>query len=260
MSRPGSLADMVGQVIREALDAYRRAFAPLTVATLLIFLPFTAALLALQLAAPDSTSTRQGLMIIDAVGSLLLFAPLAAITAIRTGRALERGGDAAVRRHLGEAFGLLVPYVATQLLVLLVIAGLPGALIAAGYAAGSPLLMTLGAGLLIGSALINGVRLTCATVAVAVDDARFGPALRRSAGLTRGSWLKVLGTLVAATLLALLIALGLSAIALPFPAGAAQDVGTSIAELLANAVTVPFIALVSYRLYRALEARVQRPA
>ena len=250
---------MVGQVIREALAAYRRVFAPLTAATILIFLPFAAALLALELAAPDSTSTRQGLMIIDGVGSLLLFAPLAAITAIRTGRALEHG-ETSVRRHVGEAFGLLVPYVATQLLMLLVIAGLPGALIAAGYAAGSSLVMTLGAGLLIGSALINGVRLTCATVAVAVGDARFAPALRRSAGLTRGSWLVVFGTLITATLLALLATLGLSAIALPFPAGAAQDVGATLAELLANGVTVPFIALVTYRLYRALEARVQRAA
>ena len=251
---------MVGEVIREAFDAYRRAFAPLTVATILIFLPFTVALLALQLAAPDSTSTRQGLMIIDAVGSVLLFAPLAAITAIRTGRALEQGGDASVRRHLGDAFGLLVPYVVTQLLVLLVIAGLPGALIAAGYAAESPLVMTLGAGLLIGSALVNGVRLTCATVAAAVGDARYGPALRRSAGLTRGSWLKVLGTLVVATLLALVATLGLSAITLPFPAGTARDVATSLAGLIGNGVTVPFIALVTYRLYRALEARAQRAA
>ena len=51
---------MVGQVIREALDAYRRLFGPLTLATILIFLPFAVALLALELAAPDSSATRQG--------------------------------------------------------------------------------------------------------------------------------------------------------------------------------------------------------
>lgn len=246
---------MVGQVIREALEAYRRLLGPLAIATALIFLPFAAALLALELATPASTATRQSLAIIDAVGTLLLFAPLAAITAIRCGRALERGGAVSVRAELGAAFGLLVPYVATQLLVLVVIAGLPAVLIAAGYAAGSPIMMTLGAGLLFGSALLNGVRLTVATVAVAVEDARYGPALRRSAALTRGAWLAVFGTLLIAVLIALGITLGLSAIALPFPAGAAQDVATSVAQLIANALSAPLLALVSFRLFRALEAR-----
>ena len=246
---------MVGQVIREALEAYRRLLGPLAVATALIFLPLSAALLALEVATPASASAREGLAIIDAVGSLLLFAPLAAITAIRCGRALERGGPVSVRAELGAAFGLLVPYVLTQLLVLLVIAGLPGVLIAAGYAAGSQLLMTLGAGLLLGSALLNGVRLTVATVSVAVEEARYGPALRRSATLTRGSWLPVFGTLLVTVLIALGITLGMSAIALPFPTGAAQDVATSVAELVANALTTPLIALVSLRLLRALEAR-----
>ena len=74
---------MVGQVIREALGLYRRLFRPLVVASFLIFLPFTITLLALQLAVPDTTSTQQGLAIIDAVGSLLLFAPLASIVIIR---------------------------------------------------------------------------------------------------------------------------------------------------------------------------------
>jgi hypothetical protein len=251
---------MVLQVIREALDAYRRLFAPLTAATILIFLPFAAALLALELVATDSVATRQGLVIIDVVGSVLLFAPLAAITAIRCGRGLETGGPVSVRRQVGDAFGLLVPYVLTQLLVLLVVVALPAVLIGAGFVAGSPLLMTLGFGLLFGSVLVNGVRLTVATVAVAVGDARYGPALRRSAGLTRGSWPRVLGTLVAASLMAFAVTLGLSAIALPFPAGAAQDVSAALAELIANGVSVPFVALASLRLYRALEARVHRPA
>ena len=248
---------MVGSVIREALDAYRRLFGPLTLATLLIFLPLTAALLVLQLAVTASTATSQDLAILDAVGSVLLFAPLAAITAIRSCQALERGGPVSVRAEVGAAFGLLAPYVLTQLLVLLVIAALPGVLIAAGFAADSPLLMTLGFGLLLGSALVNGVRLTVATVAVAVEDARYGPALRRSVALTRGSWLAVLGTLLVAVLFAFAVSLGVSTIALPFPSGAAADVATSVAGLLGNAVVAPFLALVSYRLYRALEAKTQ---
>jgi hypothetical protein len=246
---------MVGQVIREALDLYRRLFRPLVAASFLIFLPLTIAILALQLAVPDTSSTQQGLAIIDAVGSLLLFAPLASIVIIRCAISTEQTGTADARRELGPAFGLLVPYVVTQLMVLLVIVAIPGALIAAGYAAGSPTLMTMGVGVMLGSALLNGVRLTVATVAVVTGDARHVLALRRSATLTRGSWLRTLGVLVVLTLIALVIAIAVSSVGLAFPAGAAQDVGTSIFGLIGNALTVPIVALGSYRLYRVLEAQ-----
>ncbi|MGI9188312.1 MAG: hypothetical protein ACR2J9_12490 [Gaiellales bacterium] len=246
---------MVGLVIREALGLYRRLFRPLVATSFLIFLPFTIALLALQLAVPDTTSTQQGLAIIDAVGSLLLFAPLASIVIIRCAITLEQTGAASPRRELGPAFGLLVSYVVTQLMVLLVIVALPGLLIAAGYAAGSPTIMTMGVGVLLGSALLNGVRLTVATVAVVTGDARNALALRRSAALTRGNWLRTLGVLVVVTLIALLVAISASSIGLAFPAGPAQDVGTSVFGLIGNALTVPIVALGSYRLYRVLEAQ-----
>lgn len=246
---------MVGQVIREALALYRRLFRPLVAASFLIFLPFTIALLALQLAVPDTTSAQQGLAIIDAVGSLLLFAPLASIVIIRCAIAVEQTGSADVRREVGPAFGLLVPYVVTQLMVLLVIVAIPGALIAAGYASGSPTLMTMGIGVLLGSALLNGVRLTVATVAVVTGDAHNVLALRRSAALTRGRWLRTLGVLVVLTLIALVIAIAVSSIGLAFPTGVAQDVGSSVFGLIGNALTVPIVALGSYRLYRVLEAQ-----
>ena len=246
---------MVGQVIREALGLYRRLFRPLVVASFLIFLPFTITLLALQLAVPDTTSTQQGLAIIDAVGSLLLFAPLASIVIIRCAIATEHTGEARARRELGPAFSLLVPYVLTQLMVLLVIVALPGLLIVVGYAAGSPTIMTMGVGVMLGSALLNGVRLTVSTVAVVTGDARHAPALRRSAALTRGNWLRTLGVLVTLTLIALVIAIAVSSIGLAFPLGPAQDIGTSIFGLIGNALTVPIVALGSYRLYRVLEAQ-----
>ena len=81
---------MIGQVIRESLGLYRRLFGPLVVASFLIFLPFTIALLALELVVPDTPRTQQGLAIIDAVGSVLLFAPLASIVIIRSAIALEQ--------------------------------------------------------------------------------------------------------------------------------------------------------------------------
>lgn len=246
---------MVRQVIGEALALYRRLFRPLVVASFVIFLPFTIALLALQLAVPDTTSTQQGLAIIDAVGSLLLFAPLASIVIIRSAIAMEQTDTASPRREIGPAFGLLVPYVITQLLVLLVIVALPGLLIAAGYAAGSPTIMTMGVGVLLGSALLNGVRLTLATVAVVTGDARNALALRRSAALTRGNWLRTLGVLAVLTLIALVIAAAVSSIGLAFPVGSAQDVATSIFGLIGNALTVPIVALGTYRLYRVLEAQ-----
>ena len=246
---------MIGQVIRESLGLYRRLFKPLVAASFLIFLPFTIALVALELVVPDTARTQQGLAIIDAVGSLLLFAPLASIVVIRSAIALEQTDTAQVRQEVGPAFGLLVTYVITQLMVLLVIVALPGLLIAAGYATNSPTLMTMGIGVLLGSALLNGVRLTVSTVAVVTGDARFAPALRRSATLTRGNWLRTLGVIVTISLIALAVAVAVSSIGLAFPAGTAEVVGSAAFGLIGNALTVPIVALGSYRLYRALEAQ-----
>ncbi len=246
---------MVRQVIRETLSLYGRLFRQVVVASFLVFLPFTIALLVLELAVPDSSSAQQGLAIIDAVGSLLLFVPLASILIIRSAMSFEQTGEASTRREAGAAFGSLVPYVATQVLVLIVIVALPGALILAGYAAGSSTIMTMGIGVLIGSALLNGVRLTVATVAVVTGDAQGGTALRRSASLTRGNWLRTLGVVVLLSLLALLIAVVFSSAGLAFPSGRLQDIATSVFGLIANALTVPIVALGSYRLYRVLQAQ-----
>lgn len=246
---------MVGTVIREALELQRRLLGPLALATMLVFLPLAAAVLALGLAVPSSSAADQGLMIIDGVGSILLFTPLASLIAVRSAMALERDGAASVRRHVGDAFGLLVAFVLTQLLALLVIAALPLALIGAGLALGVPAIALVGSAMLIGSALVNGVRLAVATTAAATGDARLGPALRRSAALTRGRWLATAGTLLAVLAIALVVSLALSLVALPVPAGAARDVADGLVGLVGNAVLVPFVALVQYRLYRVLESR-----
>ena len=246
---------MVRTVIREALVLYRQLFWPLVATSFAIFLPFAIALLVLQLLVPDTSSNQQSIAILDAVGSLLLFAPLAVIVIIRSAIAFEETGSASPRRELGAGFGMLVEYVLTQVMVLIVIAAIPGALIALGYASNSPTLMTIGAGVLVGSALFNGVRLTVATVAVAVGDCRYGPALRQSAALTRGNWLRTFGVILILALIGFAAAAVLSSISLAVPDGAARNITGSMIGVVANALTVPLVALGSYRLYRALLAQ-----
>ncbi len=245
---------MVRTVIREALALYRRLWRPLAFATALIFLPFSAVLLAIQLSIPDTTSSQQSLVILDGVGSLLLFAPLAAIVIIRTAIATEADQSAPLRHELGEAFSLLPTYVITQLLVLLVIVALPGVLIIAGWLGGSQLLLTIGLGTLLGSAILNGVRLALATVAVVTGDARMAPALRRSAVLTRGRYWSVLAVILIFLLFALVIALFFSSLVLAVPGSATQAIAGAVLGLVANALTVPLVVLGTYRLYRTLQA------
>ena len=88
--------------------------------------------------------------------------------------------------------------------------------------------MTIGAGVLVRSALFNGVRLTVATVAVAVGDCRYGPALRQSAALTRGNWLRTFGVILILALIGFAAAAVLSSISLAVPDGAARNITGSL--------------------------------
>lgn len=248
---------MVRTVLSEGVELYRRLAVRAGAATLLIFLPFAAVLAVLELLAPDGADAEQGVAILDAVGSLLLFAPLASILTIRVALRVERGEDARPAAEVMDAFGILPAYVVTQLLVLLVVVGLPGAIIAAGFAADAPLLVSVGAGVLIASAIVNGVRLAVATVAVAVGDARYAVALRRSAQITRGRYWPVLGVLAITALIALAIALALTSVSLAAPDGAGRVVVEAAVGVVANAITVPLVTVLAYRLYRTLA--VERP-
>lgn len=244
---------MVRIVIREALDLYRVLFRPLALVTGLIFVPLALAMLALQLAVVDSQSTQQSIAIIEIVGSLLLFAPLASIVAIRSAMASEARESLTMRQAVGDAFGLLPTYVITQLLVLLVIVALPGILIVGGWISGSQLMLTLGLGTLLGSAVLNGVRLGVATVAVVTGDSRMAPALRHSAQLTRGRYWAVLGVIVILSMIAFAITLIFSSFGLAAPAGATSAIFGAIISVVTNALTVPLVALGTYRLYRGLQ-------
>lgn len=244
---------MVRTVIREALDLYRGRFRPLVLVTGLIFLPLAAAMLALELAVANSQSMQQRIAIIEVVASLLLFAPLASIIAIRSAIASEKGETLTLRQAVDDAFELLPTYVITQLMVLLVIIALPGILIVGGWISGSQLMLTIGIGTLLGSVILNGVRLGVATVSVVTGDARMAPALRHSAQLTRGRYWPALGVIVVFSVFAFVITIVLSSLGLAAPEGTIQSIIGAIVSVITNALSVPLIALGTYRLYRGLQ-------
>jgi hypothetical protein len=249
---------MIGAVLRETLALYAALASRLVPVAALVFAPFAAALLVLELVAPARPERELDLAVIDAVGAVLLFAPLVSIAAIRCAVAHEQGARPEVLREAGRAFDLLVPYVATQLLVLAVILALPGVLIGVGLLVGIPLLVAVGFGALLASAIVNGVRLAVATPAVVVDGGRYGAALRRSVALVRGSFLAVLGVLAVVSVLALGVGLALSALPALLPEGATRAAAGAALGVVVNAATVPLGALAAYRLYRTLAERRER--
>ena len=244
---------MVRTVIREALDLYRGLFRRLVLVTGLIFLPLAIAMLALKLAVTDSQSTQESIAIIQVVAAFLLFVPLASIIAIRSAMASEKSESLSLRQAADDAFELLPTYVITWLLKWLVIISLPGILIVGGWISGSQLMLTLGFGTLLGSVILNGVRLGVATVAVVTGDARMAPALRHSAQLTRGRYWATLGVIVIFWLMAIAISLVLATIGLAAPEGMTQSIVGAMISVIANALTFPLIALGTYRLYRSLQ-------
>jgi hypothetical protein len=242
---------MVRTVLRETLDVYRALALPLILWTAAIYLPFALVLLALQLSVPATDANLQSLAIVDIAGAVLLFQPLATILAIRTARRREHEEPIAMRSDLGAAFGLLVPFVFTQLLVLAIIALVPGAFIVAGLLLEAPLIALIGLGMLLASAVVNGVRMWLATAIVVVEKARYATAIRRSVNLSHGAFWSVLGVIVALALIVLLVSLIGNAITLVGGSGAVGAVTSRLGSLLVTAVSVPLVAIGAYRLYAA---------
>lgn len=240
---------MVRTVLRETLDAYRGLARALVPWTLLIYLPFAIVLLALQLAVPATDENLQSIAIVDIAGAVLLFQPLATILAMRAVQGRERGEATAMRRDLGDAFGLLVPFVFTQLLVLAIIALIPALFMLAGFLLEAPLLVLIGLGMLLASAVINGVRMWLATAVVVVEGRRYATAIRRSVALSQGSFWGILGVIVALAVLVLVISLVGNLIALAGGSGATGAIASRIASLLVTAISVPLVAIGIYRLY-----------
>ena len=63
----------------------------------------------------------------------------------------------------------------------------------------------------------------------------------------------MLGVIVVFSLMAFAVALVFSSIGLAAPAGAASSIVGAIVSVVTNALTVPLIALGTYRLYRRLQ-------
>ena len=114
--------------------------------------------------------------------------------------------------------------------------------------------LQFGAGTLLASAILNGIRLSIATILVATGDARFARALRGSAQLTRGRFWGVLGVISLLGLISLAVGLVFSAAVLGAPAGATRAVLDTAAGVVVNAITLPLITLGMYRAYVNLRA------
>jgi hypothetical protein len=245
---------VVRTVISRAFEAYRALFWILIGATALVVVPYEAALLALQLAAPDTEDASVGLQIIDSVASVLIV--LVTVVAVRAGQSRERGEAPRPRAALVEGLELLPAIAGTQLMVVLAIGLLPGLVILAGVALGFPGLIAAGLLALLVSAIANGVRLALAVPVVLLEGPRYGSALRRSADLVRGRWRWTFLTLLALFGCALVVNVVVTGVAVGIAGegGRADDVAARISAMIGTVLVAPFLALGSLALYRALAA------
>jgi hypothetical protein len=247
---------VVRTVISRAFEAYRALFRTLVGTAAVVVVPYEAALLALQLSAPDTDSASAGLQIIDALASVLVVIPLVTVAAMRAGQLRERGEPPKPRAALVEGFELLPAIAGTQLLVVLAIALLPGLVILAGAALGFEGLIAAGLLALLVSAIANGVRLALAVPVVLLEGPRYGAALRRSADLVRGRWRWTFLTLLALFGCALVVNVVVTGVAVGItgPDGRAADVAARISAAISTVLVAPFLALGSLALYRELAA------
>jgi hypothetical protein len=78
---------VVGRVISGAFDVYGTAFPLLIGVAAALVVPFQGALMALQLAAPDTTDAQNGALVIGGLGTVLLILPLVTVVALRVAEA-----------------------------------------------------------------------------------------------------------------------------------------------------------------------------
>jgi hypothetical protein len=141
--------------------------------------------------------------------------------------------------------------------------------IVAGLEQFSPLFFTLliaalgiaaGLAIFILPGIYLAVRWTFASQAVLFDRARNMAALERSGSLVSGSWLRVLGVLLVAFLLAGVVT---AIVGVPFgvAANAADSSAITLAgTIIAESLTSPFVALIMTLLYFDLRARTRETA
>jgi hypothetical protein len=136
---------------------------------------------------------------------------------------------------VGEVFTRVRPYLARLVLAGLAIAVVVGALLAVVFALSSiPVAIVLGLVSLLLTALWIGV-----IPAIVLEDRRVFDGFRRSHALVRGDLLRVVVIIVLSLLFSAIVSTVLRALFSALPSPASIVVG----DLVANSVTVPFVAL-----------------
>jgi hypothetical protein len=244
---------VVGRVISGAFDVYGTAFPLLIGVAAALVVPFQGALMALQLAAPDTTDAQNGALVIGGLGTVLLILPLVTVVALRVAEARERGTRLDPRTPLQEGVELLPAIFGTQLVVVLAIAALPGLVILLGASTGSDALVGGGFAALLVSAVVNGVRMCLALPVLLLEGPRYATAIRRSAALVRGGWLPTFLSVLAVVGVVLLleaIAVATAAVTIQSKSEAAEVVAERVAAAITTILAAPFAALATLLIYR----------
>ncbi|HEV3284273.1 MAG TPA: hypothetical protein VG010_08705 [Solirubrobacteraceae bacterium] len=234
IERPRSVAEIIG----EALDTYQRYPLLFIILALGVIAPYELVVLAVTGHGPlvnqshETPTTQVILIVLDSalVGPLVSALYVHAVTLIGEGR----------RPRLGEvaARGLRVlPEVSAAVIV-------------------SSLGILLGFLALIVPGIILFLRWAVVAQVAAIERQGWLPALRRSAELTRGNYLHVLGVLVVAGLLAA----GFTVLAGALPLGSTSGALSVAVGIAARTIAASFGALALALLYFDLRARAAGPS
>ncbi|HEX2070479.1 MAG TPA: YciC family protein [Thermoleophilaceae bacterium] len=227
----------IGDLFGDALGIYARNFATVFAIGLAIVVPVQLIVSGIGLEELTSgygeNDSDAGLLV--PVVSYLVVAPLIAAAAIHLLQRLANGE----RPHAGRSIQAGLDFFAPVFLAVL-LAGLG---------------TVLGLILLIVPGIYVAVRWYFVPQAVVIDSARSSEALRASWRLTKGFWLRTFATVLLANLA---VALPAVVLVLPFEALAESADRQAIAlagMILTEALTAPFIALVSTLLFFDIRAR-----
>jgi hypothetical protein len=234
LARRRELRELLG----DALRIYFRNFPVVFAIGLAVVTPVQAIVSGIgleELSSGYREDQTTAVLAIPTVVSYLVVAPLIAAAAIFLLRELADGKPPHAGRSIQSALDVFAPVFLAVLLA--------GAGIALGLLA------------LILPGIFLAVRWYFVPQSVVIDGARYGEALRGSWRLTKGFWLRTFGVVLLANLIAFLPA---SAILLPLQSLAESADRQAIAlvgTILTEAITAPFVALVSTLLFFDIRAR-----
>jgi Uncharacterised protein family (UPF0259) len=228
----------IGELLGDALRIYRAHFGKVFAIALAIVAPVELIVSGVgleELTSGYRDDDTAATLLIPWVVSVLVVAPLIAAAAIAVLQALSNGARPRFRQSIQLALDAFPPLFLAVLLASLAVA--------------------LGLAMLIVPGIYIAVRLLFAPQSVVIDGARGLDALRASWKLTRGFWWRTFGVVFLANLVAILPGLLIVA---PFQALAesADRQAISLAGvILTEALTAPFVALVSTLLFYELRSR-----